>query len=74
MEPRNDQHKENTKGRHEHPLPKEITQKDRELAKAAHEEAEKDIENDAEFSASSPNDDLDEGETAKLGEDETGLV
>jgi hypothetical protein len=37
--------------------------------KKAHDEAEKDIQNDAELSAHSPNDDLDEGETARLGED-----
>jgi hypothetical protein len=42
--------------------------------KKAHDEADKDIASDAEFSAHSPNDDLDEGETARLGEDETGLV
>ena len=74
METRNNPNKENSQGRHEHPLPQEISQKDRELANAAHESAEKDIEEDAELSASSPNDDLDEGETARLGEDETGLV
>lgn len=34
----------------------------------AHEEAEKDMNEDAEFTAQSPNDDLDEGETARLGE------
>ncbi len=41
---------------------------------AAHEQADKDMEDDAEFTASSPNDDLDEGETARLGEEETGLI
>jgi hypothetical protein len=41
---------------------------------AAHEQADKDMELDAEFTASSPNDDLDEGETARLGEDKTDLV
>ena len=35
---------------------------------AAYEEASKDIEADPELSASSPNDDLDEGESARLGE------
>jgi hypothetical protein len=39
----------------------------------AHQQADKDIEADAEFSAHSPNDDLDEGETARLGE-KTGLI
>jgi hypothetical protein len=41
---------------------------------AAHEQAEEDIQQDAEFNSHSPNDDLDEGETARLGEDKTDLV
>jgi hypothetical protein len=60
-------------GRHEHPLPQEISDEQRALNESAHEEAEKDMEDDAEFTASSPNDDLDEGETARLGED-TNLI
>lgn len=48
--------------------------KDNENVKAAHDEAEKDIEKDPELSASSPNDDLDEGESARLGEEDNGLV
>lgn len=40
----------------------------------AHVQADKDIAKDAELSAHSPNDDLDESESAKLGEDENGLV
>ena len=47
---------------------------DAEKIAAAHEEAEKDMEEDAEFTASSPNDDLDEGETARLGEEHTDLI
>jgi hypothetical protein len=46
----------------------------REDIKAAHNQAEKDIEQDADLSIHSPNDDLDEGETARLGEDRTDLV
>ncbi len=42
--------------------------------KAAHEQADADIEQDPDFSMHSPNDDLDEGETARLGEDKTDLV
>ena len=42
--------------------------------KAAFEQAEKDIEQDPDLSIHSPNDDLDEGETARLGEDKTDLV
>ena len=40
----------------------------------AREEALGDIEEDADLSIHSPNDDLDEGETARLGEDKTDLV
>ena len=40
---------------------------------AAHQQAEKDIANDPEFSAHSPNDDLDEAETARLGDDKNTL-
>jgi len=39
----------------------------------AHERAEKDMADDAEFVANNKNDDLDEGETARLGEN-TDLV
>lgn len=42
--------------------------------KAAYDQAEKDIEKDADLSIHSPNDDLDEGESARLGEDKTDLV
>ena len=41
---------------------------------AAHEQAEKDMAQDADLSIHSPNDDLDEGETARLGEENTGLI
>ena len=46
----------------------------REDIKAAHDQAEKDIEEDADLSIHSPNDDLDEGETARLGEDKTDMI
>jgi hypothetical protein len=39
----------------------------------AREEAEKDVAQDPEMSAHSPNDDLDEGELARLGEDTPGI-
>lgn len=61
-------------GRHEHPLPQEISNTQRRQAEDAHQQAEQDMEDDAEFTASSPNDDLDEEESARLGENETGLV
>jgi len=41
---------------------------------AAFQEASKDIEQDPDLSIHSPNDDLDEGETARLGGDKTDLV
>jgi hypothetical protein len=47
---------------------------DRDEIERAHRQAERDISADPEFSAHSPNDDLDEGETARLGEDRTGLI
>lgn len=64
---------EKEQGKHEHPLPQEISDEQRQLNVAAHSEADKDMEDDAEFTASSPNDDLDEGETARLGE-KTDLI
>ena len=60
-------------GHHEHPLPHQISNEQRKLNESAHEEAERDMDADAELTASSPNDDLDEGETARLGE-ETPLI
>ena len=41
---------------------------------AAYQEASHDIEQDPDLSIHSPNDDLDEGESARLGEDKTDLV
>lgn len=46
----------------------------REEIEKAHKQADLDISADPEFSAHSPNDDLDEGETARLGENNTGLI
>ena len=65
---------DNKRGKHEHPLPHEISKQEKEKNIRAHEEAEKDMEEDAELTAHSPNDDLDEGETARLGEDNTDIV
>lgn len=71
MEPKNQKNENSSpeQGRHEHPLPQEISNGQRRLNESAHREAEKDMANDAELSAHSPNDDLDEGETARLGKD-----
>lgn len=60
--------------KHENPLPHEISQQQKTQAEAAHEEAMEDIEADPELSAHSPNDDLDEGETARLGEGKNDLI
>ena len=61
-------------GKHEHPLSQEISNQQRQDARNAHEEAEKDMDEDAELTAHSPNDDLDEGETARLGEDTSDII
>lgn len=74
MEPRNTADDRNQRGRHEHPLPHEISNQEREKAIKAHDEAEKDMNEDAELTAQSPNDDLDEGETARLGEDTSDII
>ena len=64
----------NKKGKHEHPLPQEISNKEKTDAVHAHDQAEKDMEQDADLTSQSPNDDLDEGESARLGEDNTDLI
>ncbi|HUQ96734.1 MAG TPA: hypothetical protein VM010_03645 [Chitinophagaceae bacterium] len=61
-------------GKHEHPLPQEINSADKKTVEAAHEQAEQDMEQDADLSIHSPNDDLDEGETARLGNDVNPLI
>jgi|RhiMetdeSRZDD1v2_1073273.scaffolds.fasta_scaffold236619_3 hypothetical protein len=50
---------------------KNKTQQD---VKGAYNEAQKDIEHDADLSVHSPNDDLDEEEAARSGDDKTDLV
>jgi hypothetical protein len=62
------------KPHHEYPLPGEINPVQKKKNTDAHQEAEKDMLDDAELTAHSPNDDLDEGETARLGENNTDLV
>lgn len=64
----------NQQGRHEHSLPNEISKQEKEKAIRAHDEAEKDMNEDAELTAHNPNDDLDEGETAKLGDDTSDIL
>lgn len=72
MEPRNNP--AGTGGRHEHPLRREISQNEQEAARVAHEQADRDIASDPDLSVHSPNDDLDEGESARLGEDTRGII
>ena len=69
MEPKKRNQDNLQKGHHENPLQQEISDEQRALNESAHKEAEKDISDDADLSVHSPNDDLDEGETARLGED-----
>lgn len=72
MEPRNNSRDQQS--RHEHPLPHEISKQEKDKAIRAHDEAEKDMQEDAELTSHSPNDDLDEGETARLGEDTGDII
>ena len=65
---------QNKKGRHEHPLPGEISPEQKQRNSKALQQAEEDMTDDAEFTAHSRNDDLDEGESARLGEDKTDLI
>ncbi|TCJ18984.1 hypothetical protein EPD60_00800 [Flaviaesturariibacter flavus] len=61
-------------GRHEHPLRRELRENEQEAARVAHEQADHDMEEDPDLAPGSPNDDLDEGETARLGEDTSGII
>lgn len=65
---------EEAKGKHEHPLRQEISEKDKQVAESAREEAMDDIDEDPDLSIHSPNDDLDEGETSRLGEDTSPII
>ena len=62
------------KPHHENRLPGEISSKEKEENAHALRQADKDISSDAEFSSHSKNDDLDEGETARLGKDKNDLI
>lgn len=53
--------------------PRQDIDRENENVAAAYQEASKDIDADPELSVSSPNDDLDEGESARLGE-KTDLI
>lgn len=60
-------------GRHEHPLPQEISNTDRDAASRAHDTAENDIAADPDLQEGDRTDDLDEGELARLGDDNPGI-
>ena len=74
MDTRKNTENQQQNGRHEHPLRQEINEREKEQHISAHEEAEKDMEEDADLTAGSPNDDLDEGESARLGEDVSDII
>ncbi len=76
MQKRNHENETGNKGNggHENLTRNEISSEEKKITEAAHEQADKDMDSDIEFSAHSPNDDLDEAETARLGEDKTDLV
>lgn len=61
-------------GKHEHPLPQEIGINEKVQHRAAKDNAEHDMEEDVELTAQHPNEDLDEGESARLGEDTSDLI
>lgn len=71
MEPRTNSQAQ--QGEHQAPLP-QISDDQKILNDSAHKEAEKDMDNDVELTAHSPNDDLDEGETARLGEEIPDII
>ena len=66
--------KKGKKPQHENPLPGEITPRQKKANADALQQADNDMNNDAEFTAHNKNDDLDEGETARLGENENDLI
>jgi hypothetical protein len=66
--------KKGKKPHHENPLPGEITPRQKKANADALQQADKDMNNDAGFTAPSKNDDLDEGEMARLGEDKNDLI
>ena len=58
----------------EYPLPGEISPQQKQQNKNAQQEANEDMSDDAELTAHNKNDDLDEGESARLGEESNDLV
>jgi len=70
----NNKTRKSKKPHNKNPLPGEIDPQQRKKNANALEQADKDMMSDPEFTAHSENDDLDEGESARLGEDKTDLV
>ena len=68
------QQKKKPGGRSEDPTTIRRNDNDKADAVRAHNEADKDISKDPDWNATSPNDDLDEGESARLGEDIKGII
>jgi hypothetical protein len=62
------------RSRHQHPLAGDISSDQRRRNSLAHQQADEDMKEDADFTSQHKNDDLDEGESARLGEDRTDLV
>lgn len=56
------------------PAPNTQQPADNEHVAEAYTEAQHDIDNDADLSIHNENDDLDEGELARLGEDDNGVI
>jgi hypothetical protein len=74
MKLENDERRNNGQKRSDNPGNNNKLSGKKDVMDNAREEALGDIEEDADLSVHSPNDDLDEGETARLGEDKTDLV
>jgi hypothetical protein len=74
MKLENDERRNNGQKRSDNPGNNNKLSGKKDVTDNAREEALGDIEEDADLSIHSPNDDLDEGETARLGEDKTDLV
>ena len=70
----NNKARKGKKPRHANPLPGEIRSKEKEENANALRQADKDMSSDADFSSHSKKDDLDEGETARLGKDKNDLI
>jgi hypothetical protein len=71
---KSDKTKKGKKPPHKNSLPADATSGQKRQNANALRQANKDMENDTEFTAHSKNDDLDEGEAARLGGDNNDLV